>query len=99
MLGSVSYESEHKTQGALHGLIHELGQPHSHDHDNEEKFEISYSTEAIEHVQQDLDCCVVALVMTTVVELPDKKPSGAVIWYANNWSPPFIQHINPPPRF
>jgi hypothetical protein len=98
VLGSVVYENEHKKQGDLHGLIHELGQPHSHYHDNEDKFELSYSTEAIEHVGQDVDCSVVALVNTSPIELTNRKPSDAVVSYASDWSPPFLQHIKPPPR-
>ena len=99
VLGSVAYENDHKKQGDLHGLMHELGQPHSHDHEDESKFELSYSDEAIEHIGQDTHCCVVALVNTLPIELTDRKPSGNVIWYANNWSPPFLQHIKPPPRY
>lgn len=99
VLGSVAYENEHKKQGELHGLMHELGQPHSHEHKDQEKFQPSYSSEAIEHIEQDADCCVVALVNTSSTELADRKPSGAVIWYANNWSPPFLQHLKPPPRY
>lgn len=99
VLGSVVYENEHKKQGDLHGLIHELGQPHSHDHDNQATFELSYSAEAIEHIGQDADCCVVGLLNTSPLNLTDKKPSGAVILYTSNWSPPFLQHIKPPPRY
>lgn len=101
VLGSVVYEDDHKQLGDLHGLIHELGHPHTHDDDhenNESEFELSYTTEAMDHVGQDADCCVVALVNTSPLELSDKKPSGDVIWYTSNWSPPFLQHIKPPPR-
>ena len=102
VLGSVAYENDHKKQGDVHGLMHELGQPHTHEHDghdDEEKFKLSYSSEAIEHIEQDIECCVVALVNASSIELTDTKPSAAVIWYANNWSPPFLQHIKPPPRY
>ena len=98
MLGSVAYENDHKQQGDLHGLMHELGQPHSHGHKDESKFKLSYSIEAIEHIEQDKDCCVVALV-NLPINLSDKKPSRAVIWYVGNWSPPNLQHIKPPPRY
>lgn len=99
VLGSVTYENDHKQQGDLHGLMHEFGQPHNHDHEDESKFELSYSDEAFEHIEQDTDCCAAALVNTLPIELADRKPSGAVIWYANNWSQPFLQHIKPPPRY
>lgn len=99
VLASVAYENDHKQQGDLHGLMHEFGQPHSHDHEDESKFELSYSDEAIKHIQQDTHCCVAALVNTLPIEITDRKPSDAVIWYADNWSPPFLQHIKPPPRY
>ena len=98
VLGSVVYDNEHKKQGDLHALIHELGQTHSHDQEDESRFELSYSAEAIDHIGQDTDCCVVALLNASRIDLSERKPSGAVIWYANNWSPPFLQHIKPPPR-
>lgn len=99
VLGSVVYENEHKQQGDIHGLIHELGQPHSHDHDDESNFKLSYSVEAFEHIAPDTDCCVFGLIDASPRQTSDKNLSGTVIWYASNWSSPHLQHIKPPPRY
>ena len=98
VLGGIAYENNHKQHGDLHGLIHELGQPHSHDYEDEYKFELSYSDEAIEHIEQDSHCGAVVPVSTLPIMLSDRKSSGAVFWYANNWSSPFLPHTKPPPR-
>ncbi len=81
VLGSVAYDNVHKQQGDLHGLAHELGQPHSHDHEDESKFVVTYSAEALEHIEQDIDCCVTALVNTSPLDLADTQPTGAVTLY------------------
>lgn len=98
VFGSVAFESDHHEQGDVHSLMHEFGQPHSHDHEDESVFTLSYSDEAIEHINQDADCCVVGLLETSPSNLSERKPSSAEKMYANNWSPPFLQHIKPPPR-
>lgn len=99
VLGSVAYENEHKTQSDMHSFMHEFDQPHTHDHEDESKVTLSYSSEAIEHINQDADCCVVGLIDTAVDNLSEHNPHNAVNWRINNWSPPFLRHIKPPPRY
>lgn len=99
VFGSVAYESEHSKQGDLHGFMHDIGQPHTHENEDESEYKLSYSSEAIEHIDQDTDCCVVGLLDTSAINLSDRKPSQAVNWFVNNWSPPFLQSIKPPPRY
>ena len=98
VLGSVAYKNDHKAQGDVHSFMHELDQPHTHDYEDESKFTLSYTSEAIEHINQDADCCVIGLIDTSVDNLSERKPIGAVNWPVNNWSPPFLRHIKPPPR-
>lgn len=98
VFGSVAYESEHETHGDVHGFMHELEQPHSHDSDDQSEFALSYSEEAIEHVGQSGDCCVVGLLEAPSDYLPERKPSNAITWYASNWSAPYLQGVKPPPR-
>ncbi|TQF67498.1 hypothetical protein [Pseudoalteromonas luteoviolacea] len=98
VFGSVAYDGEHKSQGDSHSLLHEIGQPHSHDHDDETNFTLSFSKDAIEHINQDLECCITAIVEVSPLREPAIKPSGPVILLSANWSPPFLKHSTPPPR-
>lgn len=93
------FEAAHQDQGDVHGLLHEIGQPHSHDHDDESQFTLSYSKDAVKHINQDLECCITAIVEISPVSIPDIKPMDAIASLTANWSPPFIQHTTPPPRF
>ncbi|WP_196137886.1 hypothetical protein [Aliikangiella sp. G2MR2-5] len=99
VLGSVAYENEqHSTQGDVHSLMHEVGQPHSHEHDDESQFTLSYSDEAFEHINEDSECCVVGLLEMSSANVSARDPSNAVSSIVTNWSPPFLQYIKPPPE-
>jgi len=98
VFGSIAYESGHSSQGDAHSLMHEIGQPHSHDHEDESEFRLSYSDEAIEHINEDLECCVVGLIGMSTASLSNRNPSSVVNFYASDWSPPFLKYIKPPPR-
>ncbi|AZZ97090.1 hypothetical protein [Pseudoalteromonas sp. R3] len=98
VFGSVAYEGEHKSQGDAHALLHEIGQPHSHDHDDEGEFSLSFSKEAVKHINQDLDCCTTGIVEVSPYSKSEVKPTGPIASISADWSPPFIKHTTPPPR-
>ena len=107
VFGSVVHGDEHSSQGDTHALMHEIGQPHSHGHshsdgdDHEEKvsFTLSYSDEAMEHVNADAECCLIALLELPASKVSLHSPSSVESYYTNNWSSPFLQYIKPPPRY
>ncbi|MCF2856089.1 hypothetical protein L1286_01270 [Pseudoalteromonas sp. SMS1] len=98
VFGSIAYDGQHQSQGDTHGLLHEIGQPHSHDHNDEVNFTLSFTQEAVEHINQDLECCITAIVEASPLREPAIKPTGPVISLSADWSPPFLKHNTPPPR-
>lgn len=98
VFGSIVHHDEYQTQGDMHNLMHEIGQPHSHDHEDESEFTLSYSKEAIEHISQDIACCISALTEITPLVTLEIKPTGAISSFSPNWSPPFLKHNTPPPK-
>lgn len=98
VLGSVAYKSEHKMQDDVHSFMHELDVPHTHEHQDESKFTFSYSSEALEHINQDEDFCAIDFIDAVINNLPESKPISAMSWNANKWPPPFLNHAKPPPR-
>ncbi|WP_063371294.1 hypothetical protein [Pseudoalteromonas luteoviolacea] len=98
VFGMVAHEGEHRSQGDEHSLLHEIGQPHSHDHDDETDYTLSFSKEAVKHINQDLECCITAVVEVVPASTPEIKPMGPIISFGANWSPPFLKHSTPPPK-
>ena len=98
VFGSIAYESDHNEHGEIHSLMHEFDQPHSHDLEDESQFTISYSDEAIEHINEDAKCCVIGVLEMSPMNLSERKPTNVVKFYANNWSPPLLKGVKPPPR-
>ncbi|TMP82272.1 hypothetical protein CWB73_05125 [Pseudoalteromonas phenolica] len=98
VFGSVAHGEKHHIQGDVHQLLHEIGQPHSHDHDDKSEFEISFSKDAVKHINQDLHCCATVALDAFPYSKAEIKPMGSIVSINNNWSPPFIKHTTPPPR-
>lgn len=98
VLGSVAFEKEHSSHVDGHSLMHKLNQPHSHDIEDDNNVKVSYSDEAIEHINQDSDSCVIGVLDMSEVDLSERKPTYAIHTNVHNWPPPFLQHIKPPPR-
>ncbi|MDK2593945.1 hypothetical protein [Pseudoalteromonas obscura] len=98
VFGSVVHEGEHKSLGDEHSLLHEIGQPHSHEHEDDGEFTLSFTKEAVEHINQDLECCITAIVEVSQVTEPEIKPTGPIVSLSANWSPPFLKHTTPPPK-
>lgn len=98
LFGSVAHGNEHSSQGDVHGFMHEIGQSHSHDHVDESEFTLSYSEEAIEHINEDIECCILGLLEMSPANISERKPFSAINPYSNYWSPPFLKYIKPPPK-
>jgi hypothetical protein len=83
---------------SMHAFFHDSGQPHEHDIDNDEKFEVSYSTQAFEHNNSFHDGGTAGiLVFITPVNsspLSDLALDEPRHW----WASPFIKYTTPPPK-
>ncbi|CCQ10941.1 hypothetical protein PALB_18150 [Pseudoalteromonas luteoviolacea B = ATCC 29581] len=99
VFGRMAFESSHESINDVHGLLHEIGQPHSHDENDHSQFSISFSKDAVEHINQDIDCCVTAIIAVEKTRDHFSKPIGVIASLPDNWSAPFIQDTTPPPRF
>lgn len=98
VFGSIAHGGEHHSPGDAHHLLHEIGQPHSHDHDDESDFEISFSKDAVKHINQDLHCCAAGTLEAFPYSKAEVKPMGSIVSIDVDWSPPYIKHTTPPPR-
>lgn len=99
VLGGIAYENLHEKENDIHGLLHELGQPHSHYHDDNYDYELSYTSDAFEHIQSDTDCCVLGLINVSLTQVICKNMSGIIVLCSSHWVSPHLQHIKPPPRY
>jgi hypothetical protein len=100
VLGTISHGDEHSSLGDIHSFMHEIDQPHSHDHEDEDGlgFTLSYSQEAIEHINEDIESYVVGLLEMSSANVTWAKPFNTINRYAINWSSPFLQYSKPPPK-
>jgi hypothetical protein len=92
------HDMHHNSKTTVHDYFHDVGQPHEHDEIDLEKFEISYSKQALEHSDAYHDGSVVGVLIfvSTVIPkiLPEANLNNTVAWRVS----PFIKHNTPPPK-
>lgn len=98
VFGSFAHEGEHKHQGDFHSFLHEIGHPHSHDHDDDGHFKLSFSHEAVKHINQDIDCSSTAILPLLPISFLHIKPIAPIESICADWSPPFLKNTTPPPK-
>ena len=99
-LGSIAFENEHHHQyDEIHSLMHELGQPHSHDEQEyENTYLLSFSKDAIKHVNQDLNLFTLATFENPSSNLTTHHLSLKTPLFIRHWSSPLIKTDTPPPK-
>lgn len=94
---SANHEPHNHQLHNTHPLMHELGLPHTHDSDEHSVVELSFSDDAIKHINDDGECCLVGLLTMRSTDLPVTTVNEALKFFAKGWSPPFLAHLKPPP--
>lgn len=92
------HDSHHNGNNTIHDYFHDVGQPHEHNEIDAQKFEISYSKEALEHNNSYHDGGVVGIFIFASIDisniLPDKNLDSLVVW----WASPYLKYTTPPPK-
>ena len=90
--------THHDSNTSVHDYFHDVGQPHEHDEIDVEKFEISYSKDALEHNNSYHDGGVVGIFIfapTGIANvLPEANLDELIAW----WASPFLKYTTPPPK-
>ncbi|MFT7258912.1 MAG: hypothetical protein ACI9MS_000764 [Glaciecola sp.] len=82
----------------VHDYFHDVGQPHEHDELDIEKFEISYSTQALEHSDTYHDGGILGVLIFVSTDIPKVLPEANLDNLVAWWASPFIKHNTPPPK-
>lgn len=92
------HDSHHNSESSIHHYLHEIGQPHEHDDKNAEKFEISYSKQALEHNNAHHDGGVIGIFAFLSKGIPNIVPEARLDTLFAWWPSPFIKYDTPPPK-
>jgi hypothetical protein len=92
-------DKHHDGNTTVHDYFHDIGQPHEHDDIDVEKFEISYSKQALEHSDTYHDGGVVGVLIFAPTAIPKRLPEANVDNLVTWWASPFIKHSTPPPKY
>ena len=92
------HDTHHDGNTTVHDYFHDIGQPHEHDDIDVEKFEISYSKQALEHSETFHEGGVVGVLIFVHAAIPKRLPEANVDNLVALWAPPFIKHSTPPPK-
>jgi hypothetical protein len=93
------HDSYHHGNTTVHDYFHDVGQPHEHDKIDVEKFEISYSKQALEHSNSYHDGGVVGVLIFAPAAIPKRLPEANLDNLVTWWAPPFIEYNTPPPKY
>jgi hypothetical protein len=92
------HDSLHDASTAIHDYFHDIGQPHEHNEIDAQKFEISYSKNALEHNNSHHDGGVVGIFILLPSGIPNILPDvsldNILVW----WASPFIKYATRPPK-
>lgn len=83
----------------MHDYFHEVGQPHEHDEENADKFEISYSKQALEHNNSHHDGGIVGIFAFLPDQLATILPDASLDNLVTRLASPFLKYTTPPPKF
>ncbi|MFT4939912.1 MAG: hypothetical protein ACI88A_002961 [Paraglaciecola sp.] len=92
------HDKHHDGNTTVHDYFHDVGQPHEHDEIDLEKFEISYSKQALEHSDIYHDGGVVGVVIFAPTGIPKILPEANLDNFVAWWASPFIKRNTPPPK-
>jgi hypothetical protein len=92
------HDTHHHGNSTVHDYFHDIGQPHEHDEIDLEKFEISYSKEALEHSNSYHDGGVVGVFIFAPTAIPKILPEANLDNLVAWWASPFIKYNTPPPK-
>ncbi|MCC2615027.1 hypothetical protein LJ739_02070 [Aestuariibacter halophilus] len=95
---TASHGQHHSNGNDIHGYFHHIGQPHSHDAEDEQQFSVDYSQAAFEHSDPHAEVGMVALI-TEISGVAQQGPAlfdGPMV--VPNWDPPYLEDIPPPPK-
>lgn len=92
------HDKHHDANTAVHDYFHDVGQPHEHDEIDDEKFEISYSKQALEHNNSFHDGGVVGIFNFAPTVIPNILPEANLDSLVSWWASPFIKYTTPPPK-
>lgn len=91
-------DTHHNGNTTVHDYFHDVGQPHEHNEIDAEKFEISYSKEALEHNNSYHDGGVVGIFVFAPTGISNMLP-GATLDNLVTWrASPFLKYTTPPPK-
>jgi len=91
-------DSHHDGSTTVHDYFHDIGQPHEHHEVDVEKFEISYSKQALEHSNSYHDGGVVGVFIFVPTAIPKTLSEANIDNLVAWWASPFIKYITPPPK-
>lgn len=92
------HDTHHDGNTSVHDYFHDVGQPHEHDPIDAEKFEISYSKEALEHNNSFHDGGVVGIFVFAVTGIANMQPDASLDEFVSWWASPFLKYTTPPPK-
>ena len=92
------HDTYHDGNTSVHDYFHDIGQPHEHDDVDAEKFEISYSKEALEHNNSFHDGGVVGIFIFASTGITNIQPTASLDELAAWWASPFLKYTTPPPK-
>jgi len=92
------HDLHHDNTDSIHEYFHNIGQPHEHDEDNSDVFEVSYSKQAMEHSNSFHDGGTADIIVFTATVISEQRPDLVINETLDEWSSPFIKYSTPPPK-
>jgi len=92
------HDLHHDNTGSIHEYFHNIGQPHEHDEDNDDVFEVSYSKQALEHSNSFHDGGTAEIFVFPATVISVLLPDLVLNEMLDEWSSPFIKYTTPPPK-
>ncbi|MFT4654316.1 MAG: hypothetical protein ACI82S_001971 [Patiriisocius sp.] len=92
------HDTHHDGNTTVHDYFHDVGQPHEHNEIDAEKFEISYSKEALEHSNSYHDGGVVGIFIFAPTGISNMLPEATLDNLVTWWASPFLKYTTPPPK-
>lgn len=86
------------TADEYHDFLHFIGEPHDHDFDAPEYFQLSFSEDARAHVALDIYSSTSALIPQNALYDRIPVPGNTYEWRGSPLPDPYLRHVTPPPK-